>query len=180
MVPPVAYRLEIIRFGRAAHQLDSARPWDLVGRRGGHGPCGRTTVGCVRPGAGTPRRSSRSHPVRRLQCLHPLTPSYRVAVHPEAVPCSPIRDLSVLKPFALRCPPGRCRSRCRRSHKGARRADGDRSSRAQRKASGCTVAGQSRAAAWSASTKPSITARDRAMLLCTSHWCCRCAEKSVR
>jgi hypothetical protein len=159
---------------------DSARPWDLVGRRGGHGPCGRTTVGCVRPGAGTPRRSSRSHPVRRLQCLHPLTPSYRVAVHPEAVPCSPIRDLSVLKPFALRCPPGRCRSRCRRSHKGARRADGDRSSRAQRKASGCTVAGQSRAAAWSASTKPSITARDRAMLLCTSHWCCRCAEKSVR
>ena len=37
------------------------------------------------------------------------------------------------------------------------RADGDRSSRALRKASRCTAAGQSRAAAWNASTKPSIS-----------------------
>ena len=51
--------------------------------------CGRTRAVCVRPGAGRPRRSSRSRPVRRPQCLRPLKPSYRVAVHPEAFACNP-------------------------------------------------------------------------------------------
>src|SRR6185295_17645544 len=110
------------------------------------------------------------------QCLRPLKPSYRVAVHPEAFACNPFKALPVLKRFAS----GARRVGSKESQE-AGRADAIVGQRALRegRASALTT-GQSREAAWTLPPNIQLAARDWAMLLSTSHRRCRWVEMSFR